>query len=77
MCRNRRVWHLDESVLGFTVVMEKYLVTAKSRETLVRYVSFVTKVVKEAHFDLKIAEGLGLKCSMTNCLQSAITNFCG
>lgn len=54
------MWHLEESVLCLTVIMEKYLVTAKSRETLVRYVSFVTKVVKEAHFDLKIAEGLSL-----------------
>lgn len=33
----------------------KDLVTAKSRETLVHYVSFVTKVMKEAHFGLKIA----------------------
>lgn len=49
------MWHLEESVLSFTVVRKKYLVTTKSRETLVHYVSFVTKVVKEAHFDLKIA----------------------
>lgn len=48
------MWHLEEC-LKFHSSKAKDLVTAKSRETLVHYISFVTKVMKEAHFDLKIA----------------------
>lgn len=56
-------WYWEQSFLGFQFFSakgERILGTAKSWETLLHCLSFVTNVVKEARFGVKIAQSLSL-----------------